>query len=459
MKMRKSATSKIALSITGVVFVVLGFLCIAIDFLFRDVLVVQMETTLKAQAQQYAQLIEAGNHGTMEMICTQAQDVLFVVNSKGRVVGQSLSGMKFNLTDFDNTIILQAVAGKAAVHMGYVPQLHKSGVLVVEPIRRGSIAGNTLVLFRSYDILQSTFSQVRKMLLISAILAIMLTVALSLFLSKYLIRPLTRMESAAHRMSQGQFQTRILVRGQDEVARLGNAINHLGDSLHYLETSRKKFLADISHELRTPLSYIQGYSEVLLKKNRSEDEQQRYLQTIHDESVRIGDLVQNLFALAKSDEGILRVERIEASMTGIVDSVIKRIHVKTEEKGILVTREGLANVIGRFDPLRIEQVLFNLLDNAIRHTPSGGNISVLVRTCDDKIHVQVSDSGSGISEAELPYVWERLYRVEKSRSRVYGGSGIGLTVVKQIIELHEGTVFIQSHAEEGTKVSFDIPQK
>jgi len=266
------------------------------------------------------------------------------------------------------------------------------------------------------------------------------------------------MAAVAREMSQGKYRTKVPVRGDDEVAKLGEAINELAANLYRLETSRKEFLAEVSHELRTPMSYIRGYSQVLEEGLvQSPDEIKDYLRIIHDETKRLEGLVDDLFVLAQADAGMLKVVKQPIQLENVILPVLERMRKKAEDKQIVLSTAISPLPTIEADVGRLEQVLVNLIDNAIRYTPPKGSIEVGLKEAHNTAEITVSDTGIGIPKNELPHIWDRLYRVEKSRSRTSGGTGLGLSIVKQIVEAHDGTVHADSVENVGTTISVRIP--
>ncbi|KUO97230.1 sensor histidine kinase [Ferroacidibacillus organovorans] len=310
------------------------------------------------------------------------------------------------------------------------------------------------------DLGQAALSRVEQMLVLAAFGAIMLTAGLAVFLSYRLAQPLLTMRRATREISRGQYHVRVPVAGNDEVSQLGQAINDLAQHLDHLDKTRKQFLADVAHELRTPLTYIKGYSEVVYERlTKSPDEERRYVGLIYEESQRVERLIQDLFTLAQADEGdLLLIRREPLQIDAWMQSLVDRVSARASAKEITVSLSMPQTVaLVEADPLRLEQALINVLDNAVRYTMPGGKVSVEVVQKGDFLYFQVSDSGMGIPRKELPYIWNRLYRVEKSRSRVRGGSGLGLAIVKQVIEAHGGFVSAQSEEGAGTVITLGIP--
>ncbi len=300
--------------------------------------------------------------------------------------------------------------------------------------------------------------RVEELLLLAALGAALLAIGLTVFLSQRLARPLVQMIAVTGDIALGRYEVRVPTKGQDEIARLGEAINELARHLQHLNATRREFLADVAHELRTPLTYMRGYAQVLYDgMAKTPEEAGQYLKIIHDETQRVERLVQDLFALAQADAGALRLSLESVNLAGLAERVTARFQPKANEKGVALAVRGDPVPLAKVDPVRVEQALVNLLDNALRHTPAGGSVAVTLASKKDGVEIVVEDTGSGIPPEELPFIWDRLYRVDKSRSRERGGAGLGLAIVKHIAELHGGRVTADSRMGSGTTVRMEFP--
>jgi len=226
-----------------------------------------------------------------------------------------------------------------------------------------------------------------------------------------------------------------------------------------LEDLRREFLGDVSHELRTPLTYLQGYTEALLDDMvKDEEERYRYLNIILEETLRLRRLVDELLDLSSIESGHLDIRKNDISIESIVEKVSKKVQPICNGKNIELAIE-IEDEIPQIaaDEDRIEQVLINLVDNAVRYSPQGSRVAIKVRSSGKGVIVSVRDSGPGIPPDELPFVWERFYKVDKSRERKKSGTGLGLAIVKKIVELHHGRVWAQNCEEGGAEFSFYLP--
>jgi len=228
-----------------------------------------------------------------------------------------------------------------------------------------------------------------------------------------------------------------------------------------LDKLRKDFIANVSHELRTPISMLQGYSEAILDDiAASEEERKEIVQVIYDESLRMGRLVNDLLDLARMEAGHISLNYETVQLHPFIERVVRKFHKPAKEKEInLLTEWKNEANMATFDPDRIEQVLTNLIDNAIRHTNQGGFVKLSIQETENGLKMDIQDSGSGISEVDLPFVFERFYKADKARTRGRSGTGLGLAIVKNIVDAHNGNIHVHSKLNEGTTFSIYLPRK
>jgi len=258
------------------------------------------------------------------------------------------------------------------------------------------------------------------------------------------------------------------VKSNDEIGLLSKSLNSLATelqekiaALEQQDRTRREFVANVSHELRTPLSIMQGYTEALIDEMAgSEAERQKYLGNIHEEILRLRRLVGEILDLQKIEAGWQGTKMGEVSLSVIAERVADKFQTRAEEKKIHLAKNftpAMSKVYA--NPDRLEQVLINLLDNAIRVTPDGGEVKIEVNERPSDIYVAVGDTGPGIPPEEQSFIWERFYKVDKSRTRTGGGTGLGLAIVKEIVEAHGGTIELASELGKGSVFSFVIPKR
>ncbi|WP_376789066.1 ATP-binding protein [Thermoflexus sp.] len=272
-----------------------------------------------------------------------------------------------------------------------------------------------------------------------------------------LVRPLRALQQAARRIATGDLGTRIPAQDAGELGEVAQAFNRMAEALARAEQQRRQMLADIAHELRTPLGILQGHLEALIDGVLPLELEQ--VAQIHDEVRHLARLVEDLRLLTLAEAGQLRLDREIVDLKRLIEETVDGIAFQAAEKGLHLEVELPAELPPILaDPTRVRQVLMNLLTNAVRYTPSGGQIVVRAQDLGDGVQVSVRDTGIGIAPEDLPHVFDRFYRAERSRSRADGGSGLGLAIAKHLIEAHGGRIGVESTPGEGTCFFFTLPR-
>lgn len=332
-------------------------------------------------------------------------------------------------------------------------------VATVSPITLEGEKAGYVYMFSPTMVVQRVINQLSNQFLLVGFIALFLTVLAIFILSHFITRPLVRMKKATEGLIEGKDQVNLHYKQNDELGQLAHSIVTLSNELNRLKQDRKDFLASISHELRTPLTYIKGYSNIASRKGLSEEEQNHYLGIIKEETEHLTQLVKNLFDLAKMDQNEFSIEKSPVSLCDLMAKVHEKVRPILSEHDLSLRVRCDAKVVVNVDAERFQQVLLNLLDNAIKHTPAHSHIDMSVSVENGRVGISVTDEGEGIPEEELPYIFERLYRVDKSRSREYGGSGLGLSIVKEIVEKHEGEVAVKSELGQGTSLTIVLKKE
>ncbi len=297
--------------------------------------------------------------------------------------------------------------------------------------------------------------------LTAAIPAGLLSSGAGFLLARSFGRRLAALEEATEAMARGDLSRRVAVTSRDELGRLAERFNLLAERLQEIERRRRAFVANVSHELRTPLAVIRGHVETQLERlstqNGSADLRET-LQIIGREAETLDDLVDDLFTLTRLEEEALPLAPTSISLASVAQEAVEAIRPLALAHGRISVRSlvppDLPMVLA--DRTRLRQVLNNLLHNALRHTPDGGVVVVEARATGGEIEVAVTDTGTGIAPEELPHIFDRYYRGERS-GRHQGGSGLGLAIVKQLVEAQGGRVWAESRPGEGTSIHFTLP--
>jgi signal transduction histidine kinase len=284
--------------------------------------------------------------------------------------------------------------------------------------------------------------------------------ALALVMARWLARgmtqPLRDMARAARRMETGDYSVRVDTASRDEVGQLAAAFNNMSAELESVERLRRDLVANVSHELKTPISALRAHLENLLDGVERPDPET--LQVMLNQSERLGRLIDQLLDLSRIESGELRLNRTAVALHALVREVLSEIEVARADRGVRV-RDTVPDDLPavHVDPERVHQVLFNLLDNAVRFTPAGGEVTVAAHRVNGSCEIAVIDTGPGIAAEHLPRLFERFYRADASRSRGDGGTGIGLAIARSVVEAHGGRIRAESRVGRGSVFTFDLP--
>ncbi|MGV8980613.1 sensor histidine kinase [Clostridium sp.] len=294
---------------------------------------------------------------------------------------------------------------------------------------------------------------INESIILSVILSILITILISIFISKQFSTPVSQISKISVYLSNGNYGERSHNKSNIlELEDLRNSINTLGEKLQHQDVLRKRLISDISHEIRTPLNILQNNFEAMIDGIFPVDNER--LTYLNEEVIRFGKLLDNLNTLkeVEADEISLSMEKID--LKDILSSVVNDFEVIAENKNLSMSFECSTSksckILGDSD--KIKQVIINLLSNAVKFTPVQGKINITLKATDEKVILKIKDTGIGINKEDLPYIFERLYRGDKSRHEIEG-TGIGLTIVKNILTLHKASIDVKSKEEEGCIVT------
>ena len=302
---------------------------------------------------------------------------------------------------------------------------------------------------------ESGLPSINRFLVWSGLSAAGAALVLTFFFSRRILAPVESLSRAARDLARGDFSRRVQVRSRDEVGELARTFNAMAEELAATEEMRRNLVADVAHELRTPLSNIRGYLEAI--RDGVVKPEAATLNSMNEEVLLLTRLIEDLQELAQAESGQLNLNLQQCDMSEVSKKAVAALQPKAEAAGITVDLSAVYEDPAVADHERMSQVLRNLLVNAINYTPSGGRVNVTVVPRRGDVEVTVQDTGIGIPEEELPHVFERFYRVDKSRSRATGGVGLGLTIARRLVEAHGGRISVTSLSGQGTTFSFTVP--
>ncbi len=288
-------------------------------------------------------------------------------------------------------------------------------------------------------------------------LALVFALVLGYLMAKQLSNPISRVINTAQMISKGYFGDRSSETSSiKEINQLVTTVNNMADTLEKQELLRKRLTADVAHELRTPLATLQSHMEAMIDGIWQPDSKR--LKSCHEEILRIGRMVGDLEKLAKYESENIILNKQVFDLTELTKSILLNFEKDYMTKNITV-RIDAAKAEIEADKDKISQVLINLIANALKFTPKDGSVFIKVTEASNSVSFEIRDTGVGIGQEDLPHIFERFYRADKSRSRITGGSGIGLTIAKTIVDSHKGSISVDSKPGEGTAFNVTIPRK
>ncbi|CAM3743030.1 sensor histidine kinase [Mesobacillus zeae] len=350
------------------------------------------------------------------------------------------------------------LAGEAVTKKGYEERFDRKIVAVLVPLLDGDRLEGIIYLYVPLARISELTHDFSLLWLMGGAAFIIIAVYLGFKMTGRLTKPLIDMKRAAENVSQGDYSTRVEIQSNDEVGQLASAFNHMSRSIEEEDERKRDFLADVSHELRTPISYIKGYSEALASGFiKKASEQDKYLKLINREASRMVQLVADLLDLSRIDAGQYRLEKHLFPLAQLIEDFSQKYVPTMEEKQITFQTSLDPDIIMNGDEARIEQILQNIMDNAIRYTDNGGVIRLSLSKHPYGCLLELTDTGIGIPPEDLSSITRRFYRVNKARSRSDGGTGLGLSITEKLVRLHGGRLEIESVMGKGTKVKVLFP--
>lgn len=492
--MKSSLQNKLLYSFIGVVILVLLCVSVGMSFLIRNYFYTSKQKELIAKGHELARVVNEYNSGNINdnqftefinsvdsfldarvwVLDNSSQLLAVSTPRRGTGVGQrthqgmgrKMFGARHNVISGFEEVFSGKVMTKTFFHPDYEEKMLTAAVPVISG--EGKIGG-AVILHAPVSGINDFLQIIYYYIAATGTIAIFLTIVLAMWLSKSIVKPVLSMQKAASAMAGGDYLTRVQVTSNDEIGQLGHSLNELAADLHIfiekqevLEKMRRDFVANVSHELRTPLTIIRGYNEALADGTiEAADMKEKYHNLIREEIMRLERLIKDLLDLSKLQSGAGNIQMEEIPLNNIVESIGAKIKQKAESKNINLILEltSVPKIQGSGD--RITQLVLILADNAVKYTFNGGTVNLKTYCSDDKVVLEITDSGIGIPQEELPFIWERFYKVDKSHAKTTEGTGLGLAIAKEIIDLHKAEVEVDSKFGVGTtfKVKFAVPEK
>lgn len=392
----------------------------------------------------------------MEQTSIQGNFRIIVTDSTGVVVADS------NKTEVGKIYLIPEIV--EALDSNDVARLQNNGVIYAAVSVRNFSSekiGAVLISAEASDI-QDTIDSIKQKVYMLTIIMLIIIVAGAMAISHKFTKPIGDMVTVIRKMADGHLDQRVEYneRSRNEIAQLARAYNNMADKLEKVEETRQTFVSNVSHELKTPLSSIKVLSESIMLENDVPKEMYvEFLQDINSEVDRLTVIINDLLTLVKLDQKEVPVNFEETDLNALLEEIVKRLTPMANKKNINISLNSVKPVTAEVDRVKFTLAISNLIDNGIKYTPDGGEVRVTVDADHQNAFITVSDTGIGIAEEELGKIFERFYRVDKTRDRETGGTGLGLSITHATVLMHNGSIRVSSKENEGTSFVVRVPLK
>ncbi|WP_139132062.1 cell wall metabolism sensor histidine kinase WalK [Fusibacter sp. 3D3] len=296
-------------------------------------------------------------------------------------------------------------------------------------------------------------------LIIIFLIALFVSFFISVFFAEIISTPIESLTESVKKVTLGNYQTKVEVKGNDEIGALGNAFNSMSVKLFQVDDRRKKFVSNVSHELRTPMTSMKIVSDTLLSQDHWDEAIYReFMQDINSEVDRLNNIIDSLLYLVRIEKDEIELDYSVTYVNYLIEKVIKTIKPIAQMKHIEITFISNNKIQINLDQEKMQQCLLNIVGNAVKYTPENGMVNVSLTDRRDTIAISIMDNGIGIPEKDVPFIFDRFYRVDEARARKTGGTGLGLSIAQQIVQLHQGSIEVTSHMNQGTDITIILPK-
>ncbi|MBG9452843.1 histidine kinase [Lysinibacillus sphaericus] len=457
----KKISTRIWLLIFAFLIITVVFMYVLTDYLYERLYVEDTEEMM-VEVGSKLQTMYTGNKVTDEFIADIEQYTnysnlnIFAVRNP-----RELSAcVPFDI-DFETLIgpeeRQQLLAGEYVQKIGYEPRFDRQLISVVLPlVDQNRLEGIIYIYFPLAKISELANNEVIS-LFVSAFIFLIVISYLIYKGIRHIMRPLSNLQRAVEQMSDGNYGTRVTVHSKDEIGRLSSTFNKMAESIQQEDEAQKTFLATVSHELRTPISYVKGYSEAMQKGIIPESQKEETIQLIVREANRMERLTNELLLLARMENEQAEITLYPIPLAETLREVQKILTHQAEKKTIALHLDADDALIIKADEVKLKQVFINIIENAINYSYEQSKVEITAFEDNGSAQITIKDYGIGIPQEDLSHVTERFYRVNKARSRADGGSGLGLSIVEQLLKQLQGKIEIESEVEKGTIVKITLP--
>lgn len=467
--MFRSIFSKLLASNLLIIVLVITVLFLAVTMIYQDYVFEQKQQALK-QTGHYVNILL----NQLEAKDISQEELNIALDSMGYVSDAKIYAIRIDKKALENPQNLQLGEGleesyllsdfKAILNgeevfrqQQYSENFNMLMVFAGIPWTTDSGIAGTILLFSPVSRVTGHLKQLNLAIGFTALIFILLSSFVIYFNSRRISKPIKEMEQAAEKLASGESTGDLTVKSKDEIGKLAASFNYMKQQLANTEKMRREFIANISHDMRTPLTSIHGFIGGMLDGTIQPKDYKKYLQIIKEETIRLTKLSNEVLQLAKIQAGNIQLHRKTQNIKDILESVSESMKTLLEQKSMTLSVQCEPGLSLSADRDKLKQILINILDNAVKYTPPKGRISLEATREQNSIIFRIRDTGIGISPEDLPSIFEKFYRVDKSRQSLNGGSGLGLNIAQSLVELHGGKIQAVSYPEKGTEISFSIP--
>lgn len=403
-------------------------------------------------------VLEVGNQLSVIQECTSAS-IWFVAQDGTMIASSVLNGHPASpqkITNFN-----PAEQGNASYMLGtYHDYFEEDVITVIMPVTSDSGANGYLLVHQPYSILEAEANELLQPVYITVLVIFLLSFSILIAFQFFVYRPLRHITEAAQQYASGNLDYEIPVNSQDEIGYLSASLNYMSTQLRDMDDYQKKFIGNVSHDFRSPLTSIKGYLEAMADGTIPPEMQERYFKILLFETERLKDLTEDLLTLNEFDTKSLLLDRTTFDILEVIKNTVSSFEGICTQRKISIELHLASKMLNvNADRKKIQQVLYNLLDNAIKFSPNDSEVTIETREKSGKVYVSVKDNGIGIPKKSIPKIWDRFYKTDLSRGKDKKGTGLGLAIVKEIIQAHNENINVISTEDVGTEFIFSLSKQ
>ncbi len=444
--MKRSIRTKITLWFTSVLLVVLLMFSALTYFVLEKSLISSVDTKLRSLAVTFSRRIMEPGAVFLQFLDRTGSLKLKEGDIKNAVIPISLKGLR---RANEGKITFETIESQDGLPLR----------VITYPFRSFEGEYSIIQIATSIERVRETMKTFMFIALFTVPMFVFISVLGGVFITDRVLSPIKEITRAAKRISSENLEERLEIRGDDELSELARTFNEMIERLERSFNRIREFSADVSHELRTPLTALKGQMEVALLRDREKEEYREILKSSLEEIDRLTKVVNGLLTISRGEAGRMFLEKSRVDLGDVAAEAAAQLYPLMDEKGLELSldKRGSGEVVG--DRNLLKQMFINLLENATKYNVEGGSIGVSIEGLDGEVRVVVEDTGIGIPEEDLPKIFEKFYRVDKSRARGVGGAGLGLSIVKWIVSAHGGTIKVKSTLGKGTAFEVLFPRE